>query len=101
MLRHPGETLEIGESGYPGWGGGAGSCDWQGWSDDSHWVYRHNGGADLLFCDGHVKWYSQSILNKTEYYVGNGTPTKTPGYVGYSANDQYDWPFTINPAVSY
>jgi prepilin-type N-terminal cleavage/methylation domain-containing protein/prepilin-type processing-associated H-X9-DG protein len=100
QLTDPGATLEIGENSVPSWGP-SGSCDWQGWQT-SHWQYRHLGGADLLFCDGHVAWYPESILDNSQYYLVDytSTPPSNPNWYG-NRGDQYDWPFTYTPAVNY
>ncbi|MCL5408983.1 MAG: hypothetical protein M1135_03070 [Candidatus Omnitrophica bacterium] len=71
----------------------------------AQWQYRHSGGADLLFCDGHVKWYPKSILENSQMYeyssyAYNATATTNPNWYG-NKGWQYDWPFTITPAVSY
>ncbi|MCL5674598.1 MAG: hypothetical protein M1501_02480 [Candidatus Omnitrophica bacterium] len=102
QLTHPGETLEIGETGLPWQSVWGGSVTWQGYGYDSHWVYRHNGGADLLFCDGHVKWYSQSVLDNSQSTLLSFTPTSNDNSKWYGWNgSQYDWPFATNPSVSY
>jgi prepilin-type N-terminal cleavage/methylation domain-containing protein/prepilin-type processing-associated H-X9-DG protein len=101
-LTKPADTLCIGESGLPWQTTSAGSTTWQGYGWDSHWIYRHNGGADLLFCDGHVQWYPQSVLDNSQQkleQVGNTVPSN-PNWYGYKGT-QYDWPFTNNPLISY
>ncbi len=94
MITTPSETLEFGEPTFyynPGRGWyteSSGSCDWQGWGS-SHWQYRHSGGADLLFCDGHVAWYPGADLRGTQYWIGNGTATVNPYFNGAT----WGWPF--------
>jgi prepilin-type N-terminal cleavage/methylation domain-containing protein/prepilin-type processing-associated H-X9-DG protein len=110
QLTDPGETLEIGEMAVPVWtGGGNGGIFWNvnGMGGETVWQYRHLGGADLLFCDGHVKWYPQSILqNSQKYYYPSGeysvnaTAVLDPNWYG-NRGLQYDWPFTYTPAVNY
>ncbi|MCL5674919.1 MAG: hypothetical protein M1501_04165 [Candidatus Omnitrophica bacterium] len=56
---------------------------WQGWQLDT-FQYRHSGGADIAFCDGHVQWYPKSDLENREYY-NNQTPN--PNFVP-------GWPWT-------
>ncbi|MCL5674711.1 MAG: hypothetical protein M1501_03055 [Candidatus Omnitrophica bacterium] len=75
------------------WSGDGGEVSWAG-ANIHAWQYRHNGGADLLFCDGHVKWYIQSVLKNSQYFPSNGNWYGNNGW-------NYDWPFAINPAVSY
>lgn len=36
---------------------------------------RHNGGANVAFCDGHVKWFRTEVLYQdNSYWNGRGTP---------------------------
>ncbi|MCM8785072.1 MAG: type II secretion system GspH family protein [Candidatus Omnitrophica bacterium] len=98
QLKNSSATLLLGESMiYPWWTSNCGACNWQGWGD-SHWQYRHTNGANLLFCDYHVKWYPKEILENTQYYNVNYSPN--PNWYG-NAGWEYAWPFTRIPKVSY
>ena len=91
MVTTPSQTLMFGEPTIGYWTKGNGVIDWWGWQVD-HWQYRHSGGADLLFCDGHVGWYPKSLLQETQSDIGNGTPTPNP-YFNAALNW---WPFARN-----
>ncbi|MBI4025414.1 MAG: type II secretion system protein [Verrucomicrobia bacterium] len=68
-----------------GWTGALGDIDWQGWQM-GQWDYRHHGGANLVFCDGHAQWFPRGALQHTQYYL-NGGPGVDPDWPGRG------WPF--------
>jgi len=78
-IQYPAETLIIADS------------DWTRSTDDYHtsnswyvlasfWAAafipaRHNGGANIAFCDGHAKWHH---IEENDIYVGPVTFTRRP-----------------------
>ncbi len=80
------DLLMFGEPTFPttGWTGAAGACEIQGWQLNQ-WDYRHHGGANLVFCDGHAQWYSRQALQHTQYFYQGG-PGTDPSWLG-------GWPF--------
>jgi prepilin-type N-terminal cleavage/methylation domain-containing protein/prepilin-type processing-associated H-X9-DG protein len=76
-VKYPAETLIIAESDWTG------PSDY-GWSNaevlwDTPHVSRfiparHNGGANIVFADGHTKWYS---IQEDPNYTGTGSPRLT------------------------
>lgn len=97
-LKNSSATLLLGESMIrSSWSSAAGGCDWQGWGD-SRWQFRHTNGANLLFCDYHVKWYPKEILENTQYWtIDYQVNPKWYGNAGW----EYAWPFSRIPKVSY
>ncbi len=85
-FRNHSDLLMFGEPQFPtaGWTGAAGSCEMQGWQINQ-WDYRHRGGANLVFCDGHAQWYPKRALEHTKYYYLGG-PGLDPDWLG-------GWPF--------
>jgi len=59
---HPSETLMVGE----------GKDLWTvGWvyKDDMDW-WEHNGGANVLYCDGHVDWMKKDTPKNVNIFIG-------------------------------
>jgi prepilin-type N-terminal cleavage/methylation domain-containing protein/prepilin-type processing-associated H-X9-DG protein len=86
----PSQTLLFGESAVPTYSGQywAFGDTYFGWKGEyfGNFQYRHSGGADIAFCDGHVQWYPETDLENREYYIGQ-TSTPNPNFVP-------GWPWT-------
>jgi prepilin-type N-terminal cleavage/methylation domain-containing protein/prepilin-type processing-associated H-X9-DG protein len=104
LIRHPSEMLMLADSRCNGWIGGYWSLSWPargdltrvqiavhnaydaaicchgGWNAGDEDLTIHNGGSNLAFADGHVKWYAaQNIKTKSAggtigYYGQWATP---------------------------
>jgi len=74
------DVLLFGEPEFPpSWTGSAGTCDIVGAvGSAADWDYRHLGGANAVFCDGHAQWYSRSVLVGTQVSGGGPTPSGWP-----------------------
>jgi prepilin-type N-terminal cleavage/methylation domain-containing protein/prepilin-type processing-associated H-X9-DG protein len=91
LVTTPGQTLLFAESSVPTWTGeywgyGPYMLTWNGGTVDGTFQYRHSGGADLAFCDGHVQWYPKSVLENREQVI-YGSSTPNPNFVP-------GWPWT-------
>ncbi len=87
QIEYPAETIIIGESDWT-----HSTADY-GWSNSWMLHYyphvsrfipqRHNGGANIILCDGHAKWYNIPL---DPNYTGNGSVPLTknpPGVLWY------------------
>ncbi|MFH1904611.1 MAG: H-X9-DG-CTERM domain-containing protein, partial [bacterium] len=78
-ITKPSQTFLVADGAWKSTGGGVpcpmtGYCQlWcrKGYSPESIWYLyvaidnRHNGGANILFCDGHVKWMDKDDADNT------------------------------------
>ncbi len=89
---NPSDVLMFGEPIFPtaGWTGAVGGCEVFGWIG-GNWEYRHHGGANAVFCDGHAQWYPQAALQHTQYFYQGG-PGLDPYFPNGSPNG-VGWPF--------
>ena len=57
--------------------GGQPTCDWGCGAGIDHLNFdkRHNGGANVLWYDGHVKWLRSSLKDGKPYYWYAAKPT--------------------------
>jgi prepilin-type processing-associated H-X9-DG protein len=77
-VKRPSEMIAIADSSADGWGDVA-ICVAEKNGAKLLWPGRiHSGGANVLFCDGHVQWYLQSDLVDTTKGNGSSAPPKDP-----------------------
>ena len=78
-VKRPSQMIAIADTSADGWadfiisyvhvGGAHGGTQQTGWPGKVH-----GGGANVLFCDGHVQWYPQDVLVDTKNSNGYGPP---------------------------